>query len=222
MNHAYESTYVNYKFEKLPEAVRFSAQRLISMFKDDFIRGETPICWDNTVSTLIGFANMKAYTVWHKAIPLKDCTSITDYKKVWKLLDVEKGEYDTSYTVCNENSEMKIYVGIKRITGSECSGHNSSNVIIYIPYSYEFDFNLIFENLKEGQYDFSPFNYSDVLSGIATDTPGMFILHYSGLCGTVYLTVYGKDVVKYFDINICNTFPENSESIYRRGIKTEM
>ena len=96
----------NYQVIKAPNCLKLSAEDLICFDRigdEDFALG-TPECWDSEFLKKVNIDQFDLYFIYTKTIPYGQYNRITDYKKIWGLNHLEKGEYDNSY----ENKRGKV------------------------------------------------------------------------------------------------------------------
>ena len=136
---------------------------------------------------------------------------VTDYKKIWGLKNIERGECDISYTV----SRGKMYLGIKKGTPNICV---PANIILYLPSSEIDKADTAINLMKETSYDFGEVSYSCVLQRITEMIPGAYLFHYYVKDSMCCLVVYGRKSDTLFEDKFCENYDEKAVPIYRIGL----
>lgn len=206
-------SFTDFKIEKSNGYVKLSSFRILTTYReteDEFFSG-TPECWDQVIYEVMGSLRLIPYYIYHEFVPLNQCNTVTDYKKIWGLKNIERGECDISYTV----SRGKMYLGIKKGTPNICV---PANIILYLPSSEIDKADTAINLMKETSYDFAEVSYSCVLQRITEMIPGAYLFHYYVKDSMCCLVVYGRKSDTLFEGKFCENYDEKAVPIYRIGL----
>lgn len=186
----------NYQVEKASNYIKLSAEVLLIFDKngDEDFKFELPECWNLDFLERINIKQFDLYYIYTKTIPYGQYNRITDYKKIWGLNHLEKGEYDNSYN----NERGRVYFGIKKDNGPKTLVQNTSSIVLLIPIGKLIDYDKLFNCFKNSQFDFETNDNGDVLSNIQQLFLESFLLRYC-LSGIVSMSIYGQNAESLFD-----------------------
>lgn len=202
--------YDTFKMETQTDYVKLSAEAIIQ-FKDvrDELYGQcfsfgTPKCWDDAFLEKINILLYDIYYLCTSTVSLGNYNSVTDYKKVWGLIDITPGIYDNSYLI----QRGKVYFGIKQVSGKNGFLSAISPTLILVPKEKTILSKEIFNIFERNEFDFLS-DYTDgynlIFSEIQRLIPNSILLR----CGDG-LNIYGKDIEKLFTANDIQKWEDNA------------
>lgn len=206
-------SFTNFKIEKNNGYIKVSSFRILTTYQEteeNFSLG-TPECWDKAVNEVMEPLRLVPYYIYHEIVPLNQCNSITDYKKIWGLKNIERGESDVSYNLPHK----KIYLGIKKCTPNISI---SANIVLYLPESTKRNLDSVINLLRENCYEFCETSHSYVLQEITNIIPGAYILHYYVKDSMCCLIIYGNNSDLLFENKLIANYNENTSPVYRVGL----
>lgn len=206
-------SFIDFKIEKNNGYIKLSSFRILTTYpetEEKFFLG-TPECWDKVVNEVMEPLRLVPYYIYHEIIPLSQCNSITDYKKIWGLKNIEHGESEISYIL----SYGKVYLGIKKCTPNISF---PANIVLYLPESTKRNLDIVINLFKENYYEFCETSYSCVLHEITNIIPGSYILHYYVKDSMCYLIIYGNNSDLLFENKLFTNYNENTSPVYKVGL----
>ena len=142
-----------YELRKSPSCVTLSANASVLFDKPDSetILFGTPKCFDNTLVQRLAIEEFYIIHICGKFVACGFYNSITDYKGIWKMNGLSKGEFEGSYITQNG----KVYFGIKRGEGKTCFFSDTSAIMLLVPKPLLLKNEDIFRFFKNNEVDFS-------------------------------------------------------------------
>lgn len=204
----------NYQLVRTQNYLKLSAEALVCFDRigeEDYALG-IPKCWDLEFLKKIDVNQFDLYLIYAKTIPHGQYNRFTDYKKVWGLSHLEKGEYDNSY----ENEKGRVYVGIKKARGSESFIKGTSSIVLLIPTGKEINCDTILNCLKNSQFNFELEQDQDVLSAIHQAVSGSMVLRYS-ICERASMSICGRNVESFFNEDDIQRWDAKEQKVLLKG-----
>lgn len=185
----------NYQVIKAPNRLKLSADIVLffDKFGDEDFAFEAPKCWDSEFLKKINIDQFDLYFIYAKTIPHGQYNRITDYKKIWGINHLSRGEYDNSY----DNKRGKVYFGVKKAKGEKAFMQKTSPMVLLLPIGNEINYDILFNGFKNSRFDFETEEGCNVLSDIQRTFAESYLLRYH-LCGTVSMSIYGQNAESLF------------------------
>lgn len=185
----------NYQVRKSRNYLKLSAEALLyfdRIGEEDYTMG-VPESWNLEFLKKVNIDQFDLYFICTKTIPHGQYNRVTDYKRVWGLNHLEKGEYDNLY----ENKRGRVYFGIKKATGKDSFMQGISPVVLLLPSGSEIDFDELFNYFKNSEFDFEIEENEDVLFGIQRIFSESILLRYC-VREEVSMSIYGRRAELFF------------------------
>ncbi len=133
------------------------------------------------------------YMIYSQLVPHGQFNKLTDYKKIWGLKHIEKGEYENTF----DTEKGRVYFGIKKERGLDAFTNSSSKTIVFMPEDTELDFSKVYEYCKKSESDNCDFdeNALFLLQKIYQD---ILIVQYN-FHEKISMSIFGKNIGEYFD-----------------------
>ena len=166
-----------YAYESAGICAKLTAETCIQFDSPDSenYRVGTPLCWDDTILSQIDIDRFNIYHICYNAMKRGLYNRVTDWKSVWRLNGIPKGEYTDAYHV----DDKKIYIGVHKGCGEDYFRSGISAVMILIPLESQISAKEIGEMFKDSSCDFSMESISAVLTKISKQVSGSISLSYS-------------------------------------------
>lgn len=175
----------------------------------------TPKCFDNTLIQRLAIEEFSIIHICSKFIAHGFYNSITDYKGIWNMIGLSRGEFDGSYIT----KKGKVYFGIKCGKGKTCFFSDTSAIMLLVPNELQINNEDIFQRFKKNKVDFSDrAEINKTLHELVESCQGTLAIHYD---------VGGERAIDLFGIGCKTIFKEDDfkkwpthdpELIYRKGL----
>ncbi len=174
----------------------------------------TPKCWDDTLLNRLDIDSYRIIHVCGKLIPYGFFNRVTDHGGIWKIYNIQKGEFEKTY-LCEKG---KVYFGTKTGIGRECFLSDYSAIIILLPEKCTLDLNDLYNLFKEEKVEFRFDDVVSVLKKIAKSNSDIIVLRYSANHGGSLSIFCDKTDGLIYEDDL-NSWPTlDPELTYRNGL----
>lgn len=153
----------------------------------------SPKCWDDTFFNRININNYAIYHICGKLVFSGSYNSVSDFKKIWKLANIQKGEFEGSYFT----EKGKVYFGITKGYGEESFYSSDSSIMVLLPKEMRLDYFEVFSEFEKNKVEFLYGDATPCLKHLAERYKDSFVLYYIFDDGD-NLTVFGSNCGRMF------------------------
>lgn len=133
----------------------------------------TPVYWDKAIQSILG-STYTMFEIYEKELPHNACNRITDYKQVWGLLDLPKGDLSARVDCGGKN----VYLGLSKSNLQQLT-ESSANSYLLIPSKYNENLELIWKYFLESYSNPQHNNLIERFFFVVGEYPYVVMLHYS-------------------------------------------
>ncbi len=206
--------FYNYAIEKQSQSIKITADFMVDFQHSDneTIMIGTPKWWDDHVANNIDFSNFDLYFLCSRTVCYGQYNSVTDFKNVWGLNQLEKGFYENQYF----NRKGKVYFGIIKGNGEDSFHSIRSSTVLFIPKGLSINADEIYRIISEDEFDFLEMEETSykTLKEISQLCKGSILLKYTCI-NEVSLVFFGNTLASCFNEGELGAFNGAMEVVSR-------
>lgn len=185
--------FYNHRIKRLHSIISLCADYLYEPTPDEseMIDFFAPKCWVDAIAHNVDWNVYDAYYINTFSVPRANVSRITDYKKIWGLGGIPKGEYDNFY----DTLTTRIYIGFSKLHENEKFILARSSLVVIAPKSEVPSWDELFARLSAS--GFWEARSNGRLELLHEYLPNSLVLHYDVL-ECAQLTIIGTDTPAFF------------------------
>ena len=193
-------TFQNTRIDIRENFVYLSAEPLIQYrdSRDESIRIVPPSSWTRLLYSNLHGKDYVCYLTYGICLPRGMCNRITDYKKVWGLLHLPKGDFDGDYNV----GSNRVYFGVVKQTLQTYLDNPFQRTAIISPSGLTVQYQDVFNCFANCQYmfhnSFEEATTRDLFSKISRCIEPVFCVYYHGSLEKTHLLICGTGADSLF------------------------
>lgn len=185
----------NYQVDRQIGRIVVSADRVYEAENenDEDMSFDIPAWWIEELINQLHKRKYDGYSFVYCNVLIENVNKVSDYKKVWGLLNISKGMFDDSHYV----DKYKTYWGVKTLPPIEFIDWSSNNAwFFFLPKGTPFPKELVREIVTEGKLTFTEDNPIAMLQ-IQKSIPNSVIIFIGGIEKCI-LSVVTENAEKWF------------------------